>query len=129
METVLDKDLRDDLLKLVRYKILFVRREYEVAFPEQEDIVSDNMDGDAFSAWKVAEFIQDLHRGETPIPARWAEQNYPSDEFRSGKSLELLTGIPHQDKTYLRVYFHALERFPLDKFNYAEQQIRVLVDI
>src|SRR5439155_21121175 len=82
METVLDKDLRDDLLKLVRYKILFVRREYEVAFPEQEDIVSDNMDRDAFSAWKVAEFIQDLHRGETPVPARWEDQNYPPPEFR-----------------------------------------------
>ncbi len=126
METVLDKDLRDDLLKLVRYKILFVRREYEVAFPEQEDIVSDNMDGDAFSAWKVAEFIQDLHRGETPIPARWAEQNYPSDEFRNG---QYLTGIPHEDKKYLRVYFQVLERFPREKFKYEEQQIRVLEEI
>src|SRR5262245_31753883 len=26
----LDKDLHDDMLKLVRYKVLFVRREYEV---------------------------------------------------------------------------------------------------
>lgn len=126
METVLDKDLRDDMLKLVRYKILFVRREYEIAFPEQEDIVSDNMDGDAFAAWKVAEFIQDLHRGETLIPARWVEQNYPSPEFRSRN---FLTGIPHEDKKYLRVYFQVLERFPREKFKYEEQQIRVLEEI
>ena len=126
METVLDKDLRDDLLKLVRYKILFVRREYEVAFPEQEDIVSDNMDGDAFSAWKVAEFIQDLHRGETPVPIRWEEQNYPTPEFRKNG---YLTGIPHEDKKYLRVYFQVLERFPREKFKYEEQQIRVLEEI
>src|SRR5947207_272921 len=126
METVLDKDLRDDLLKLVRYKILFVRREYEVAFPEQEDIVSDNMDGDAFSAWKVAEFIQDLHRGETPVPARWEDQNYPPPEFRKNGHL---TGIPHEDKKYLRVYFQVLERFPREKFKYEEQQIRVLEEI
>ena len=126
MATVLDKDLRDDMLKLVRYKILFVRREYEVAFPEQEDIVSDNMDGDAFSAWKVAEFIQDLHRGETPIPSRWVEQNYPPPEFRDGNHLN---GIPHEDKKYLRVYFQVLERFPREKFKYEEQQIRVLEEI
>lgn len=126
MESVLDKDLRDDMLKLVRYKILFVRREYEIAFPEQEDIVSDNMDGDAFSAWKVAEFIQDLHAGETPIPMRWVEQNYPPPEFRNGR---FLNGIPHEDKKYLRVYFQVLERFPREKFKYEEQQIRVLEEI
>src|SRR5688572_26987 len=40
----MDKDLRDDTLKLVRYKILFVKRDYEHAFAEQEALVSDNLD-------------------------------------------------------------------------------------
>src|SRR6266705_6289990 len=31
-----DRDLSDDMLKLVRFKVLFVKRDYEVAFPEQE---------------------------------------------------------------------------------------------
>ncbi len=126
MEAVLDRDLRDDMLKLVRYKILFVRREYEVAFPEQEDLVPDNMDGDAFSAWKVAEFTQDLHQGKTPIPTRWEDQNYPPAEFRKGR---FLAGIPHEDKKYLRVYFQVLERCPREKFKFEEQQIRVLEEI
>lgn len=126
MDTVMDKDLQDDLLKLVRYKILFVRREFEVAFPEQEDIVSDNMDGDAFSAWKVAEFIQDLPDGEVRIPAKWLEQQYPPAEFRKGNSL---IGLPHEDKKYLRVYYEVLERYPREKFKYEEQQIRVLEEI
>src|SRR5687768_9112422 len=59
-ETKMDRDLRDDMLKLVRYKVLFVKREYEHAFDEQEDLVSENMDAAAFTAWKVAEFIQGL---------------------------------------------------------------------
>ena len=127
MEAVLDKDLRDDMLKLVRYKILYVRREYEVTFPEQEDIVPDNMDGDAFTAWKVAEFIQDLARGDTPLPTKWADKNYPQG-FTSSNG-KYLTGIPHEDKKYLRVYYEVLERYPREKFKYEEQQIRVLEEI
>jgi hypothetical protein len=121
-----DKDLHDDMLKLVRYKILFVRREYEHAFAEQEDLVSDNMDGSAFTAWKIAEFIQDLHRQTTRVPLKWRDKNYPPREFLKG---DYLNGIPHEDKKYLRVYFEVLERYPREKFKYEEQQIRVLEDI
>jgi hypothetical protein len=39
-----DQNLRDDMLKLVRYKILFLNRDYEHAFPEQEELVADNLD-------------------------------------------------------------------------------------
>jgi len=127
MEAVLDKDLRDDMLKLVRYKILYVRREYEITFPEREDIVSDNMDGDSFTAWKVAEFIQELSLGNTPVPAKWVDKGYPHD-FTSPDG-KYLTGIPHEDKKYLRVYYEVLERYPREKFKYEEQQIRVLEEI
>jgi hypothetical protein len=121
-----DKDLRDDMLKLVRYKVLFVRREYEVAFPEKEDIVSDNMDGAAFTAWKVAEFIQDLAKKETRVPKKWQDKNYPPAEYSDdGK----LLGLEEEDKKYLRVYFEVLERYPREKFKYEEQQIRVLEEI
>src|SRR5437588_561310 len=39
IEKMRDKDLSDDQLKLVRYKILFVKRDYEAAFPEREEVV------------------------------------------------------------------------------------------
>jgi hypothetical protein len=72
-----DANLNDDMLKLVRYKILFVKRDYEVAFPEEEDLVPDNMTGADFSAWKVAEFIQRLgHRPpDVRFPKRWATKS------------------------------------------------------
>jgi hypothetical protein len=127
----LDKDLHDDMLKLVRYKVLFVRREYEVAFPEKEDLVSDNMDGSAFTAWKIAEFIQDLAKNQTPVPGKWADKNYPKDFVEPADDFEHghLTGIPHEDKKYLRVYYEVLERYPREKFKYEEQQIKVLEEI
>jgi hypothetical protein len=119
------KDLQDDLLKLVRYKVLFVRRDYEVSFPEEEDLVSDNLTQDSFVAWKIAEFIQDLEKSGTAIPARWRARNYPTGKTDGG----FLTGIPHEDKKYLRVYYEVLERYPREKFKYEEQQIRVLEQI
>jgi len=122
----MDKDLRDDMLKLVRYKILFVMREYEHAFPEREDLVSDNMDASALTAWKIAEFIQELGRGETIVPKKWEEKGYPPAKYvRDGK----LIGLKEDDKKYLRLYYEVLERYPREKFKYEEQQIRVLEEI
>jgi hypothetical protein len=122
----MNKDLHDDMLKLVRYKVLFVKREYEHAFPEHEDLVPDNMDGSAFTAWKIAEFIQELGRGETLLPTRWQVKGYPAPEFvANGK----LIGFKEDDKKYLRIFFEVLERYPRQKFKYEEQQIRVLEEI
>jgi hypothetical protein len=119
-----DTNLNDDMLKLVRYKILFVKREYETAFQEKEDLVSDNMSGSAFTAWKIAEFMQNI--GEYDMPYKWKHRNYPSrDHIAEGK----LTSLPEDDKKYLRVYYEVLERYPREKFKYEEQQIEILRDI
>ena len=122
----MDRDLRDDMLKLVRYKVLFVKREYEHAFPEQEDLVSENMDGAAFTAWKVAEFIQQLQKTPraTRVPSSWG-RSYP-EGYREG---DYLTGLPDEDKKYLRVYYEVMDRYPREKFKYEEEQISVLEGI
>ena len=128
-QTVRDKDLHDDMLKLVRYKVLFVRREYECAFQEEEDLVSENMDSSAFTAWKIAEFIQDLQEEPIRVPSKWRDKNYPPKDPRYIDDSGHLKGIPDEDKKYLRVYFEVLDRYPREKFKYEEQQIKVLEDI
>jgi hypothetical protein len=124
----LDKDLHDDMLKLVRYKILFVKREYEHAFPENEDLVSDNMDGASFAAWKVAEFIQQLAKEKTDVPTKWVDR-YPSEDRDTYVKDGKLIAFPDHDKKYLRVYYEVLDRYPREKFKYEEQQIEVLKEI
>jgi hypothetical protein len=128
-KTSMDKNLNDDMLKLVRYKVLFVRRGYEHAFPEREALVWDNMDGAAFTAWKIAEFIQMLGRRDTAVPHAWS--NYPPADpkgktFRDG---EVLLGFPEEDKKYLRVFYEVLERYPREKLRYEEQHLEVLKEI
>jgi len=114
--TMRDKDLSDDQLKLVRYKVLFVKRDYETAFPEKEELVPDNMTGDAFCAWKVAEFIQRLSDKKTYIPSDWRKGDkpkYPEEAKYTEHTKDgwVLLGLPERDKKYLRVFFEVLERY------------------
>ena len=127
-----ERDLHDDMLKLVRYKILFVKRDFEYAFPEQEELVADNMDGAGYTAWKVAEFIQNL--GKTPIPDKWLDKKYPRDASKDvpanpPKSHPTIDRLDEEDKKYLRVYYEVLDRYPRERFKYEERQIEVLEQI
>jgi len=113
-------------LKLVRYKILFVKRGYEWAFPEQEELISDDFEGDdcGFTAWKIAEFIQAL--GRVPIPHKWKEKKYPKylpDHKYEG---EFIHWLAEEDKKYLRVYYQVLARYKREP---QQDQVEVLQEI
>ncbi|HVI70397.1 MAG TPA: hypothetical protein VM656_02800, partial [Pyrinomonadaceae bacterium] len=80
------------------------------------ELVADNMTGDAFAAWKVAEFIQRLTEKKTFIPADWKKQGqptYPEDPKYKEHTKDgwVLLGLPERDKKYLRVYYEVLERY------------------
>ena len=119
----MSKDLQNDMFKLVRYKVLFVKRGYEHAFSEQEELVSENTDDAAYTAWKIAEFNQELRQGKTAIPRTWLEKGYPPSEYvQNGQLLE----IPDDDKRYLRVYYEVLEQYTREQLKYNEDQDREL---
>ena len=103
-----DKDLSGDDLKLVRYKVLFIKRDHEFAFPEREDLVSADIDESGFTAWKIAEFIQRLD--ETPVPDKWRSKAYPS-----GSTETYIKRLPEDDKQYLRIFYQVLDRFPREE--------------
>jgi len=127
-----DKNLQDDMLKLVRYKILFVKRDREYAFPEQEELVPDNIDGSAYTAWKIAQFIQSLALKETHVPRMW-KRDYPKEGRHRADvgdhGPDILLGFPEDDKKYLRVYYQVLERYKREELKYHEDQLQVLREI
>jgi hypothetical protein len=125
-----------DRLRLVRYKILFLKRGLEVAFPEQEELVDENIDRDGFMTWKIAEFIQKLHK--TEAPDKWCQENYPrdysKDRERKGPQRErgknpYIYALPDADKKYLRVYCQVLYWYDREKRNYERDQADYLKDI
>lgn len=122
-----DMDLSGEQLKLVRYKILFVKRDYEYVFPEVEELVPDNTDANGYTAWKIAEFIQHLHKGETPVPPPWGD--YPKDYIKTANGKKYLLGFPEGDKKYLRVYFDVLQRYDREPLKYEQDQLAVLREI
>jgi hypothetical protein len=136
-----DNNLNDDKLKLIRYKILFVKRDFEVAFSEVEELVSDNMTDSAYTGWKVSEFTQKLDK--TEVPKKWGgggekkdEPKYPKEKggkllatYNDSKGKWYITAFPEDDKKYLRVFFEVLDRYDREKFKYEERQIEVLEEI
>jgi hypothetical protein len=126
-----DTNLSDDMLKLVRYKVLFVKRDYEVAFPEVEELVPDNTTATAYTGWKIAEFMQRLNK--TEVPPKWWKDGKDSPKYpKAAKGVDgkwVISELPEDDKKYLRVYFEVLDRYVREKFKYEERQIEVLEDI
>jgi len=118
-----DTDLSgEDRVKLVRYKIVFLKRECEVAFPEQEELVTYDTTGSDWGGIKVADFVSDLQSGNIQRPRRWVDADYPPEE--NGRRT-----IPEDDKKYIRVYFTVLQRWDREEAHYSKRQVEVLEDI
>jgi hypothetical protein len=131
-----DTDLSDHkMLKLVRYKILFIKRKYEVAFPEQEELIADDTTDTGYTAWKIAQFIQELDR--IKVPSQWGgsdnpekKPRYPEDAIYSAKEQAwVVHELDEDDKKFLRVYFEVLDRYQREKLHKEERQIEVLEQI
>jgi hypothetical protein len=135
-----DQNLSGKDLKLVRYKILFTKRGYEHAFPEQEELVYDDTDAGRFTAWKISEFVQSLKEaGEhtRKIPEKWgdalkkkAEQDAAlgkekRDYVERKEKTYYIKELPHEDKKFLRLFFEVLDRFPREELRHDERQIEV----
>lgn len=113
-----DTDLADEQLKLVRYKILFVMRDYECAFREVEELIPDNLTDTAYSGWKIAEFIQHLpSMDDRDLPAKWKKYIREKGEHGHAKA---------EDKKYLRVFFEVLDRYPREELKYHEETLKEL---
>jgi hypothetical protein len=126
-----------DQLRLVRYKILFLKRDLEVAFPEEEELVAEEMNESGFIAWKTAEFIQKMSRQEVRQPPKWAEKKYPTavgggmviEVTEGGKKVNYVTALPDQDKRHLRVFVQVLATYDRERTYYERDQVQVLKEI
>ena len=92
-------------LKIVRYRIVFTKRDYEATLKEGEEPLNHSIDAAAFAQLKVAQFAGDLQRAGEARPQVWRDKNYPQ-----GVSGDLYHKIPDEDRKYVRVIFAVLYR-------------------
>lgn len=120
-----DQDLSGDDLKLVRYRVLFVKREYEVAFPERDDLLTYSTGPAEYGGLKIAEFMEDAAKGGVAQPPKWKAKGYPPANGQPPGGWS----IPSEDRKYVKFYFEVLDRIPREKAEYAKDQVDVLREI
>ena len=129
-----DTYLSDDMVKLVQYKVWFAKRDYEVVFPEVNEVVIDNMTDTSYIAWKIAEFAQNLEETEVP-KEKWGGSKDEAAKPKYPKHAQFINGrwvihkLDEEDKKYLRVTYKVEDRQPREIFKHQERQIEVLEEI
>ena len=124
-----DRDTRtdlsgEDILKLVRYKIVFLKRDYEVAFPEEEELVAYGTSAADWAGTKVARFLCDLNETLTKhMPREWEGKNYPPRDSNGRYS------IPREDERYIKVYFEVLQRWDREDADYERRRTKAIEEI
>jgi hypothetical protein len=117
---IMDTNMSDDMVKLVRFTIVTIKRDDEHVLgegkgPDDEDspappryriargekIVTENMTDDSFSAWVISEYFQKDHH--EPVDA--------------------------DDKKYLRVYHEVLKRWAKQDRKFEKNQLESLAGI
>lgn len=100
--TVADTNLSDDMVKLVRYSVVSVKRDLAPAkailVSGREKLFDDNLDGEAFATWVTSE-------------------------------VAAAEGMSEADRKYLRVSYEVLQRWPKQDREYERRQLEILEGI
>lgn len=109
--------LADDMVKLVAYTIVSLKRGHERVMTGGEGtvIVTDNMTGKAFISWILAKYLQEEVEVKEP-------GNPPARKPRA----ETLTA---GELKYLRVYYVVSTRWPRFSLAFESEQVKVLKGI
>jgi|GEM_PF-3365390 len=102
-------DLDDEMVKLVAYTIVSIKRDEERTMPKGAGtvVVTDRMTPEAFASWRIAEYLA-------------------SDGYRHlARSERLATG----DEKHLRVDYVVSRRWPRQPRELEKRHVRVLDDI
>jgi hypothetical protein len=126
---MMDKNLNDDMLKTVRYWIAFEKRDYETVLYQGTDQVFDNLTAAQFTAWKMAEFMQQLKDGDIKVPVGWKNKSslYIARKKDDGTTDKTRIGDFHEeDKKYLTVDWEVVGRVQRRKGYFDERKTEAL---
>jgi len=91
-----DTNLADDMVKLVRFTIVSIKRDEEKILKRDEEIFDDNMTDDAFATWVISKYGES--RGMSSDDRKYLRVSY-----------EVLGRWPKQDRKYEKRQLEVLE--------------------
>lgn len=98
---MVDTNLADEQVKLVRYTIVYIKRDEEQTLEQDEILVTDNMTAEGFAAWRIAAYFQ-------------------KPDHRD---------FEEKDKKYFRVCYYVLCRWSREPLHYEKRQLDELKGI
>ena len=112
------QSLNDDMVKLVSYTIVSIKRDAERLMPGGTDslLVTDNMSGETFAAWMIARYLQ-------------------SDDYKKlledsrKKLVKEKERFLEEDEKYLRIDYVVRRRWLRQPLQFEERQVEVLRQI
>jgi hypothetical protein len=112
-----DQDLGGDDLKLVRYKIIFTKRDQERVLKEDEELVAYKTTVADFGGQKVGQFLseaKDVAAGKPPPPS-----------WKVGADFKIKKG----DERFVKIFVEVLDHYPKEDAEYDKQTVEALRDI
>jgi hypothetical protein len=120
-----DQDLGGHDLKVVRYRIIFTKRDYEAVLDEaDEEVVDYPTDGGSLGGLKVAHFMGRVKDARVNLPIEWRGKNYPvKGAPRRGWK------IPPEDERYITFLYEVIRRVEREEAAYEKDEVKVLREI
>jgi hypothetical protein len=125
-----DQDLSGEDLKVVQYRIIFTKRDYEATLSEHEETVNYPTNGASYGGLKVAQFMGDLREHGRKLPQSWQDNDeelkYPPDKFiKDGRYY----GIPEDDQRYITFLYEVIRHVEREEKEYDKEQVKILDQI
>jgi hypothetical protein len=125
-----DQDLSGEDLKVVQYRIIFTKRDYEATLYEHEETVNYPTNGGSYGGLKVAQFMGELKERGRKLPQKWQdtddELKYPPDKFIEDGRYH---GIPEDDQRYITFLYEVIRHVEREEKEYDKEQVKILDQI
>jgi hypothetical protein len=116
-----NQDLSGEDLKVVRYRIIFTKRDYEDDLDGGEETINYPTNGGSYGGLKVAQFMKKVAAKQVPRPASWKENCYPPDAAGDAD-----WDFPADDLRYITFLYEVIRRVEREEKEYDKEQVRIL---
>jgi len=117
-----DTNLSDDMVKLVEYEIVSIKRDEERFVHQAKQLVTENMTGESFSAWMIAKYLESPEYKEAVARDKSFEISPEDRQFFLRVNYDVQARWAREEPEYDRITSQASSR----QAAAAERQAKIL---